>query len=523
MTVILGDRFQLLECLGKGGMAEVYRARDRRLGRDVAIKLLNAACSRDPGLIERFRKESNALAQLSHPRIVTLLDTGETYDGRFFLVMERLQGEGLDAVFHGLRCRGEVMPWSRLAGIVRQVCSALQAAHARHIIHRDIKPSNLFRLEESPEGEDFVKILDFGIAKILASVESGLPDDKVHLTASGMFVGTPHYAAPEAIEPNMYGCIGPQVDVYALGIILYQGVVGTLPYDGEPRSKILYKTVFEEPPPLCERANRPVPPSIEALVMRALARDPAQRFTSVRELSEALAAVPEREAHALDRCKSGKAPTRGGPGEDTAMRSDGRRAALWTPTGFAPVATPPAAVPPPVASPVLEPAAVASAQLERPGIPASQEFVPFAGSRARENRPAGTARSVRAQASQGDSRLSKAETCGSVLWTASRPEQVSGTIEDPGVPAGSTESGEPAASDESPTTSRVRAPGEGVEATLPGSSERQEEHPGSSLGMIVLALILLGVIVVAWWFMPEPHPERPRVDASSPIVAGDDE
>ncbi|MCY1013039.1 serine/threonine-protein kinase [Nannocystis pusilla] len=161
MTV-LGNRFRLLHRLGAGGMAEVYCARDRRLGREVAIKLLNAACSRDPGIIERFRQESSALARLSHPNIVTLLDTGETDDGRFYLVMERLRGEALSELFRRLRGRGEVVSWRRLVGMVRQVCMALQAAHSQQIVHRDIKPSNLFRLEHSLEGEDMIKFSTSG-------------------------------------------------------------------------------------------------------------------------------------------------------------------------------------------------------------------------------------------------------------------------------------------------------------------------------------------------------------------------
>lgn len=288
ISVVLENRYELLDILGRGGMAEVYRAHDRRVGRDVAIKLLNARCSQDPGLLERFRQESRALARLSDPHIVTLLDNGETNDGRLYLVMERLRGETLQQRIERLCEHGERMPWAQIAEIVRQVCRALETAHAENIIHRDIKPSNLFL-----SAGDFVKILDFGVAKILAAepLTGGIPGLS---TESGVIYGTPHYLAPEAIAPDTYGPIGPQVDVFALGVVLYKVIAGVLPREGLPYVTVLDRTAFEDPVPPSERSRWPVDPRIDAIVMRAIARDPRDRFARVCELAESLAAVDVR-------------------------------------------------------------------------------------------------------------------------------------------------------------------------------------------------------------------------------------
>jgi serine/threonine protein kinase len=289
---LLDNRFELLHQLGAGGMAEVYLARDRKLERDVAIKLLNAASSRDPGLGERFRKECKALAKLTHRNIVTLHDVGETDDGQFYLVMEHLQGEALSELLARSRQQEEILSWQRLAGIIRQVCMALEAAHTRQIVHRDIKPSNIFRLDEVSPGEDLIKVLDFGIAKFTTGHESETDPEHLQLTATGNFVGTPHYIAPETIAPDMFGPVDGRADIYGLGVILYQGISGTLPFEGQPRAAIHYKTVNEDPPPLSERAPH-VSPEIEALVMRAIARRPEDRFATVREFADALDSVSD--------------------------------------------------------------------------------------------------------------------------------------------------------------------------------------------------------------------------------------
>ena len=288
---LLDNRFELRHQLGAGGMAEVYLARDHKLDRDVAIKLLNAASSRNPGLSERFRKECKALAKLTHRNIVSLYDSGETDDGRFYLVMEHLRGETLGDLFHRLHQQGRLLPWRRLAGMVRQTCLALHAAHARQIVHRDVKPSNIF-IEEGPPDEDWIKVLDFGIAKFTSGHDSEAASRNLQLTATGHLVGTVHYMAPESIEPDYFGPVDGRADIYGLGVILYQGVSGTLPHEGRPRAIVFSKTAFDEPPPLRERAQH-VSEAVEALVMRAIARLPEKRFTTITELVDALDAITD--------------------------------------------------------------------------------------------------------------------------------------------------------------------------------------------------------------------------------------
>jgi len=294
---LLDARYELRARIGRGGMAEVFEAWDHRLSREVAVKLLNTNCSQDSGMLERFRQESHALAQLNHPNIVTLFDSGETADRRFYLVMERLRGHPFDATLRALRARGEVLSWRRLVAFLRPVCAALQAAHGRQIVHRDIKPSNLFlhRPGGGDEGDDdFVKILDFGIVKMLTGAEQRPGANVNTLTSNGLFVGTPHYAAPEAVEPQIFGSVGVAADVYALGVIMYQCLAGVLPFEGEPRARAVYKTAYEDPPPLRTRVPElMIAPAIEAVVMRALARRPEDRYPSVRALLAAIHQVPD--------------------------------------------------------------------------------------------------------------------------------------------------------------------------------------------------------------------------------------
>jgi serine/threonine protein kinase len=294
---LLDARYELRARIGRGGMAEVYEAWDHRLAREVAVKLLHADCSRDAGVLERFRQESHTLAQLNHPNIVTLFDSGETAERRFYLVMERLRGQPFDALLRGYRARGEVFGWRRLVAVLRPVCAALQAAHTRQIVHRDIKPSNLFlhRPGGGDEGdEDFVKILDFGIVKMLTGAERR-PGANIHtLTSDGLFVGTPHYASPESVEPQLFGPVGVAADVYALGVIMYQCLAGVLPFEGEARARTVYLTAYEDPPLLRDRVPELlIAPAIDAVVMRALARRPEDRYPSVRALLAAIHQVPD--------------------------------------------------------------------------------------------------------------------------------------------------------------------------------------------------------------------------------------
>lgn len=297
---VLDARYELFERLGRGGMAEVIRGWDRRLRRDVAIKFLAPRYSQDAGVADRFRQEIATLAQLDHPNVVTIFDTGETDDGRLYLVMERLQGETLDQTLRALRGRGEAMGWRRLAAIGRQICGALHSAHSRQIVHRDIKPSNIFRLRVDGDlDRDFVKLLDFGIAKVVAgSMEADEEEGRPPVTAMGAFVGTPHYAAPELIAPERHGSPDLRADIFSLGVLLYECAAGVLPYEGIPKVAVLSRTALETLPSPRERApEREIPRELEAIIVRATALSPGDRHASALELSEALAAFEASISH----------------------------------------------------------------------------------------------------------------------------------------------------------------------------------------------------------------------------------
>jgi serine/threonine-protein kinase len=276
---VFDGRFEILERIGRGGMATVYRAREAGLiRREVAIKLLSRECSQNPAIVARFRHEAQLIADIHHPHVVQLLHVGQAH-GQLYLVMELLRGESLQATLK----RGRTLPWERLAQIALQVCAALQAAHTRKIIHRDIKPSNVFR-EDAAGRPDFIKLLDFGIAKAELAVGGDGP-----LTQQGVLIGTPHYAAPEIVEPSLRLPVDGRVDMYALGVMLYQCLCGELPFAGATRVEVLHDTVHRRPPPLRERVHgRPLPADVEALVARAMALDPDDRYADMSELAAAI-------------------------------------------------------------------------------------------------------------------------------------------------------------------------------------------------------------------------------------------
>ncbi|HRI07333.1 MAG TPA: serine/threonine-protein kinase, partial [Nannocystaceae bacterium] len=225
------------------------------------------------------------LAQFSHPHVVTVFDTGDAADDRLFLVMERLQGDTLDNVIHAHQGRGEHPSFAHLVHIARQVCAALQAAHAQSIVHRDIKPTNIFVLpDEGHRGRDFVKLLDFGIAKAL-----GLgPEisDEGPLTEMGTFIGTPHYAAPEMIAPERHGAPDTRADIFSLGVVLYECATNHLPLAGLPKQAVIARTALEPLPPPSER--RPLPRPLDTIIRKATALRPADRYPTVRDLDIAL-------------------------------------------------------------------------------------------------------------------------------------------------------------------------------------------------------------------------------------------
>jgi serine/threonine protein kinase len=268
---ILENRYRVEELIGEGGMGRVYLAEHVDIGKKFAVKVLHPVYGRMPDLVERFRREARAASKIGHPNIVDVTDSGTTDDGSVYFVMEHLQGVELASIID----REGAIDIRRALDISTQVCRALSAAHAAGIIHRDLKPENIFLT--SREGtSDFVKVLDFGIAKSSEAEEARAKK----LTSPGMAMGTPEYMAPEQAAGKT---ADERCDVYALGAILYEMLTGQAPYQGDNFMEILTRKATTEPPPPRELRDE-IPETLEALLMRAMARDPKDRPPSMEAL-----------------------------------------------------------------------------------------------------------------------------------------------------------------------------------------------------------------------------------------------
>jgi serine/threonine protein kinase len=275
--VLVADRYRVLRRLGAGGMGVVYLAEHVAIEKRVALKVLLHEYSNKPVQKERFLREAKAAAKINHPNVVDITDFGETPDGRVFFAMEYLEGEDLHHVIR----RGGALPWARARPILLQICSALGSAHAKGIIHRDLKPENI-KLVSRGEKEDFVKLLDFGIARI-----TDLGDAGRRLTKTGMIFGTPEYMSPEQASGER---ADHRADLYALGLIMYEMLTGKLPFSGDNFMAILTKHLHVEPVPPRE-LNPTICPEAEAIVLRALAKDRDARFQSMEQMAAAIASI----------------------------------------------------------------------------------------------------------------------------------------------------------------------------------------------------------------------------------------
>ncbi|PCC67688.1 serine/threonine-protein kinase [Nannocystis exedens] len=276
---LLKGTYTLERLLGAGGMGSVYLAQHALIRKKVAIKILAPEYALKPELKERFLREARAAAAIDHDGVIEIHDFGETADGAAFFVMEYLEGEDLAAVIQ----REAPLPWPRARGIAVQICRALQAAHDRGIVHRDMKPGNCFRLDR--DGRDVVKVLDFGIAKLQN------PDEGVGqaLTRTGMIFGTPEYMSPEQAQGLHHD---HRVDIYAVGVILFELLTGKPPFIADTFMGLLNKHMFDAPPRPRDVAPRAdIPAAAEAVVLKALQKDPDLRFQTMDELAAALAAV----------------------------------------------------------------------------------------------------------------------------------------------------------------------------------------------------------------------------------------
>lgn len=270
--MIVEGKYEVLRLLGAGGMGEVYEARHLQITRRVALKFLLPDIAEEPALLERFRNEARAAGALEHENVAAVYDMGVAADGAPYFVMEYLEGSDCAAVLESVKTFNR---W-RAANVIMQVCRGLAVAHAVGIVHRDLKPANLFLCRRG-DGAELVKILDFGIAKL----RRARPVDH----STGAILGTPFYMSPERArgEPN----VDHRADIYALGVILYELLSGERPHDGTSALQILHSVLLHEPTPLAE-LRRDTPAALCAVVHRAMAKSPEDRFASVADLERAL-------------------------------------------------------------------------------------------------------------------------------------------------------------------------------------------------------------------------------------------
>jgi serine/threonine protein kinase len=265
--------YEVVGAIGEGGMGEVYRARDTRLGREVALKVLPAALAEDPGRRARFEREAQIVATLSHPNIVSLFDTG-THDGRLFVVMELLEGETLrDRLAKG------TLPIRKTVEIAIQIARGLSAAHEKGLVHRDLKPANIFLVADGQ-----VKILDFGLARQAALADITETRTADAMTDPGTVMGTIGYMAPEQVRGEN---VDARCDLFAFGAVLYEMLSGRRAFQRDTAAETMTAILREDPPELRDSRSG-LPPALERIVSHCLEKNPIERFQTARDIAFAL-------------------------------------------------------------------------------------------------------------------------------------------------------------------------------------------------------------------------------------------
>jgi len=261
----VGDRYFVRNLIGRGGMGAVYEALQTAVQRTVALKVLLKEYAENEGVIRRFHQEALAASRLAHPNTIKVYDFGQA-EGMLYIAMEFLRGETVAQ----LLTREGPLPPRRIIGILRQVCKSLAEAHKAGIIHRDLKPENIFLTEMEGEN-DFAKVLDFGVAKLRT-----YEDETGTLTQAGSLFGTPRYMSPEHARS---GALDARADIYSVGVIFYELLVGVPPFVSDNPLSVLLSQVHDEPPPFSERnCGREIPSAVEAVVFKALSKDREQRY-----------------------------------------------------------------------------------------------------------------------------------------------------------------------------------------------------------------------------------------------------
>jgi len=277
---VVSDRYRIIKKLGEGGMGAVYLAEHVFIEKKVALKVLSPEFARKADLTARFLQEAKSASRIGHENVIDISDFGQSAEGLVYFAMEYLKGQDLGQAVSA----SGAMSWARAKPIVIQVCKALGAAHAQGIIHRDMKPENVFLIDK--EGRrDFVKLLDFGIAKVQTE-----GDDGPKLTRTGMIFGTPEYMAPEQAEGKV---CDQRADLYAVGCVINHLICGRPPFQAENFVGLLTKHLLEQPQaPSVLNPSMGITPQLDALVLKALSKKPEQRYQSMAELRAAVEAIP---------------------------------------------------------------------------------------------------------------------------------------------------------------------------------------------------------------------------------------
>jgi serine/threonine-protein kinase len=293
----LAKKYRVEALIGEGGMGKVYRARQLALDKPVVLKVLRQSLLSDERTVARFQREAKAASRLNHPNSISILDFGQAEDGALFIAMEFVPGQDL----HQILTRDWPLPESRVVRIVSQVLSALSDAHGAGVIHRDLKPENIM-VEQRRNDADFVKVLDFGIAKITDSTG----EDGPALTRAGFVCGTPEYMSPEQARG---AALDHRSDLYAVGVILYQLTTGLLPFESDSAVGFATKHLTEEPPPPSKRRPEArISPGLERLILRALSKDPEDRPANAEAFKAELLAVDRERRRGEATARRGSMP-----------------------------------------------------------------------------------------------------------------------------------------------------------------------------------------------------------------------
>jgi serine/threonine-protein kinase len=282
INTMLAGRYTIVRKLGEGGMGAVYLAIHNVLEKQVALKVLHGEFARKPDLVERFMQEAKSASRIRHENVIDISDFGATPEGMVFFAMELLKGHDLHDEIARARVAGNLLPWSRTKKIFLQICSALSAAHAKGIVHRDLKPENVYLVEFLGD-PDFVKLLDFGIAKLTEASEDG----GRKLTKTGMLFGTPEYMSPEQARGEQ---VDHRVDVYAMGCILFQLVTNRVPFEADNFMGVLSMHLTEPPPSIAPEVFDQIgaPRALAHVIDRALDKDRNARWQTIDDLANAV-------------------------------------------------------------------------------------------------------------------------------------------------------------------------------------------------------------------------------------------